>query len=135
VLSASPDSLHTVLAKNLIRRDDRTILLEGLSGEQAVERVAMMEWERRNPCDVTKIDRKLAKRVGRNMLRNESVDRSGQSQLSQADFDRHFPATRQAEQALVRWIREYGFCPPGERRRVFYPPEEGVRIEQHAHQL
>jgi hypothetical protein len=34
--SASPDSLHTVLAKNRIGRDDPTILIEGLSGEQAL---------------------------------------------------------------------------------------------------
>jgi hypothetical protein len=34
--SASPDPLHTLLAKNRIGTDDPTILIEGLSGEQAL---------------------------------------------------------------------------------------------------
>jgi hypothetical protein len=72
----SPDALDAVFPKDRVGRDDRTILLEGLSGEQAVEWITVVEWQRRNPCHVTKIDRELPKRVGRKVLRDESFDRT-----------------------------------------------------------
>ena len=76
------------------------------------------------------VDRELAKRIGRELFWEESLDRARETQLAETKFDSHFPATRQAEQAFVGRVGDRSSGSLGQGRRVFDPPEEGVRIRK-----
>ena len=88
-------------SKHRIGRHDRQLLLERLRNEQAIERVAVVEWQCGDPHDVPEIDWQHREAIRGHLLGKEPIDRYGELDFSQAQFDRDLPSAREAEQALV----------------------------------
>jgi len=126
--------LDPISSKDAIGGDDRTLFLQRLGCEQAVERITVVERERRDACHMLEFERELSKIVDRELLRYEPIDDAGKLELAEADLDRDFPAARQAHQALVRGVSDR--LPRLRRQsfRIVDPPQEYVGVDQDAHQ-
>jgi hypothetical protein len=128
-----PDPLNTVAPEDWIGGHDCQSFLEGLRGEQAIEWIAVMEWQAGHPRDMVDVDPKFTKTVRRELFGDEPFDTSGNFELAETRLDGEFPATRDAHEALALRMRNRLSSFRGHLWSVGYPPEEGVGVEQEAH--
>jgi len=61
----------------------------------------MVKSQSGDPRHMTKIDLQLAEPVGCELFRNKALDRIGEFEFAQAEFDGHLPDADETEQALV----------------------------------
>jgi hypothetical protein len=95
------------------------------------EWITVMERERRDPHDVSKLDRKQGNSVGYELFSQKLRYRTVKLNALRRNFNSEFPAACDAQVTALFCNQTAGI--PGEFGVIFNPPEEGMSIQQNRH--
>lgn len=129
----SPQPRHGIRIERFVRADDRHVFDHRLHDQQAVERIVVVEWKCRQPCDVLDSDAEERDIVVALLLRDDCRERVAKCKFPDTDLDGDLPGARDAETNIVPAILDEPACGHAQLRISIAEPEERMRVEQEAH--
>lgn len=128
----SPHDSRTVGLELRITRDDRYALDEPLRNDEAVERVAMVEWQLGHPGRVYPFDGQDDE-PGRDLVVEIVMDGLRKREPAETGLDRDFPHARRADQQFRTGRLSGTARPSAEPTIACHEPEKGVGVQQELH--
>ena len=126
----SPDALSSVAVHDLVDAQQRQRVLQSLSDDQAIERIAVMEGQACDAIGVADRDGQDVEAIAGQFSIHERCKRFGQAVLADADLDCDFPVAGRADKDLGLRIADQFTRSARQGWVVEQKPQQGMGVEQ-----